>query len=420
MKQHLISRKHLTFFLFIMSGFLLSGCNLEDFSGDNGESIASAQRQTASPKAVNFLIRAQNAFNKKAFKQALILADSTDKYAPELADAYFLRGLVFTEMRRYQEAETVYQHVLSIDPAYEGVYMNLGNTAFRQGDQERALQLYEKEFKINPSAEVLHQIGWYYGKISKPDSALSAYQRALTMDSTHTKTLMRLAEIYKEDGELERSLEYTRKGIELAPTNINYRYFLGSLLLLKGEIPEAINTLGRVVYDRPWHYWANYNLGQALIRNGEAEKGQVYLTRAEKLQEELKNIQDWENLAENNPDQLGLWVNLGEAYRRAGRNQEAIEAFNIALEIEPRFIALQNNLANLYLIEKDTSAAVFHYESIIKRFPAFSTGWLNLGVVYASSGKIDDARRAWQKAHMYAPEDTTAASYLKILDQQSK
>lgn len=369
---------------------------------------------------MNFLIRAQNAFNKKAFKEALNLADSTEKYAPDLADAYFLRGLIFTELRRYREAETVYQHVLSIDPSYEGVYMNLGNTAFRQGDQERALELYQKEFQQNPSAEVLHQIGWFYGKISQPDSALSAYNKALEFDSTHTKTLMRLAEIYKEDGELEKALALTQQGIELAPTNTNYRYFLGSLLLLKGDIPEAINTLGRVVYERPWHYWANYNLGQALIRSGEPEKGQVYLTRAEKLQEELKNIQDWENLAENNPDQLGLWVNLGEAYRRAGRNQEAIEAFNIALNLEPRFVALQNNLANLYLIEQDTSAAIFHYESIVNRFPAFSTVWLNLGVVYANSGKIDDARRAWRTALEYSPGDTTAARYLKILDEQNK
>lgn len=409
--------KRFTFFLFFLSYFVFLSC-----SGNNssGESITSVQRQTASPKAVNFLISAQNAFNRKAFKEALNLADSTEKYAPELADIYFLRGLIFTELRRYREAEVVYQHVLSIDPSYKGVYMNLGNTAFRQGDQGRALELYRKEYQENPSAEVMHQIGWFFGKLSKPDSALSAYHKALAIDSTHTQTLMRLAEIYKEDGELEKALEYTREGIALAPSNINYRYFLGSLLLLKGDIPEAINTLGRVVYERPWHYWANYNLGQAFIRNGEPDKGQVYLTRAEKLQEELKNIQDWENLAESNPDQLGLWVNLGEAYRRAGRNQEAIEAFNIALNLEPRFVALQNNLANLYLLEKDTSAAVFHYESVVKRFPAFSTGWLNLGVVYANAGKIEDARRAWLTALQYSPEDTTAASYLRILDEQNK
>jgi tetratricopeptide (TPR) repeat protein len=176
-----------------------------------------------------------------------------------------------------------------------------------------------------------------------------------------------------------------------------------------------VAELEAVIKERPWHYWANYNLGQALVRLRRDDEGKRYLAKAESLQVELKNIQDWENLVENNPDQLMLWVNYGEALRRAGRMDEAIEAFQIALSIEPRFVALENNLAILYMMRGDTAKAVAHYNAILQQHPTLSDVWLNLGVVYAKSGKYEAARKSWENVLKYAPDDPTAKAYLAKL-----
>jgi tetratricopeptide (TPR) repeat protein len=122
--------------------------------------------------------------------------------------------------------------------------------------------------------------------LGKADSAQYAYQQAIRVDSTFATAYLRLAELHKEKGELETALAYARRGLSLEPDNLNYRYFLGSLLVLHGQPQEAVDHLETVVKERPWHYWANYNLGQALVRLGRQEEGKRYLAKAESLQEE--------------------------------------------------------------------------------------------------------------------------------------
>lgn len=395
------------------------GLSVSCSSQKDRESQTEEQRRAADPKAPRFLILAQDALSQKAFIAALAFTDSAELYAPQLADAPFLRGLIHTEMRRYDLAEAEYKKVLALDPFYQGAWLNLGSTALRAGDARKALGYYQKEMEHFPGAAVLHQIGRVYAKLGKPDSARHVYEQALKADSTFTTAYMRLAELYQEGGELEKALQYARLGMQLEPDNLNYRYFLGALLVSSGDLPEAVTQLEAVVQKRPWHYWANYNLGQALTRMGREAAGKRYLAVAESLQVELKNIQDWENLVENNPDQLMLWVNYGEALRRAGRFEEAIEAFQIALSIEPRFVALENNLANLFIVTGDTMKAIVHYKSVLERMPTLPEVWLNLGVAYANSKRFEQAREAWETALKYAPDDSTLITYLAKLPKQS-
>lgn len=383
------------------------------------ESQTEEQRRAANPLAPQFLIQAQDALGYRAFAAALALTDSAEHYAPDLADVFFLRGVIHTEMRRYDLAEAAYQKVLALDPFYKGAWLNLGSVALRAGESRKALQCYEKEMANYPGAAALHQMGRVYAKLNKPDSARIVYEQALKADSSFTTAYLRLAELYKEEGNLDRALQYAQRGLQLEPDNLNYQYFIGALLFSRGDLPEAVTRLEQVVAKRPWHYWANYNLGQAFVRMNRPAEGKLYLAKAESLQVELKNIQDWENLVENNPDQLMLWVNYGEALRRAGRWEEAREAFQIALSIEPRFMALENNLANLFIITGDTAKAIFHYKSIVEHAPMLAEVWRNLGAAYAYTKRFEEAREAWDNALKYAPEDTVVKRYLARLPKKS-
>ncbi|MEK7728591.1 MAG: tetratricopeptide repeat protein [candidate division KSB1 bacterium] len=393
---------------------LILGCQ----STSEQQSQAEEQRRVANPRAPKFLIQAQDALSYRAFAAALALTDSAEHYAPQLADVFFLRGVIHTEMRRYDLAEAAYQKVLALDPFYKGAWLNLGSVALRAGESRKALQCYQKEMANYPGAAALHQMGRVYAKLGKPDSARFVYEQALKSDSAFTTAYLRLAELYKEEGELDQALKYARRGLQLEPDNLNYQYFIGALLVSRGDLPEAVAQLENVVRKRPWHYWANYNLGQAFVRMNRPAEGKSYLAKAESLQVELKNIQDWENLVENNPDQLMLWVNYGEALRRAGRWEEAREAFQVALSIEPRFMALENNLANLYILTGDTAKAIFHYESIVARAPMLTEAWLNLGVAHANAKHFEQARAAWENALKQAPEDSTVKVYLAKLPKQ--
>ena len=118
-----------------------------------------------------------------------------------------------------------------------------------------------------------------------------------------------------------------------------------------------------------------------------------------------------------NPDQFMLWVNLGNSLNNMGRVEEAKDAFLVALSLKPMNFALQNNIANLCLIIGDTSQAIIRYESILSIDPELVDIWLNLGVVYASSGRSTEARQAWEKGLEYDSNNQTLKGYLETLNQ---
>ena len=131
----------------------------------------------------------------------------------------------------------------------------------------------------------------------------------------------------------------------------------------------------------------------------------------------MQEVENWRNLANMNPDQFMLWINLGNSLNSMGRTKEAKDAFLVALSIKPMNVAVQNNIANLSLMLGDTLEAIIRYQTILSIDSTIIDVWQNLGVVYASSGKINEARASWERALKHAPNNNTIIEYLKTLSQ---
>jgi tetratricopeptide (TPR) repeat protein len=400
--------------------FLISSVLLMLFVSCSQErSSTEKRRMAANPKAVQFLVSAEYVFKNGIYSAALAMTDSAIYYEPELSDIHFLRGLIYTELLQFDEAMAAYERVLALDSNYPGIHLNLGNTAFRRGDVRAALNHYLKENEASAQQSTLLQIARAYTALGQIDSARQSYEQTIAMDSSYATAYMRLAELHKDDGELDKALYFARKGLALEPDNVNYKYVLATIQLLHGQPEEAAGLLADVVHDRPWHYWANYNYGQALLRSEKPAHGQRYLAAAESLQAELKLIDDWRVMVENNPDQQGIWINYGDVLARSGRIEDAIHAHNVALSLgPPYYLALQSNLATLYMLHGDTAKALDRYFRILKYDSTYADAWLNLGVAYAKAGKKKQAQYAWKNAQKYAPDDSVSKVYLERLAKE--
>lgn len=295
------------------------------------------ERPAADSRAALWLVQAQQALDQGALNNALILTDSAMHEAPELTDLYFLRARIFTDMQRLDLAEEAYFQVLDRDRTYEGAWLNLGNAAFRKRAYDRALERYRKELTAYPSSKAWVAIGSTYEKQRQPDSARYAYEQAIALDSTYASAYLHLGQLHKSRGALDQAVAASRIGLRLDPDNVNYQYALGSLLILTGEADEAVQYLRAVVEARPWHYWANYNLGRAFVHLGRQEEAKRYFHQAERLQDQLQEIEYWQGLTQSNPDQFMLWVKLAHALRRSGRKAEAQEADRVALSLAPHY-----------------------------------------------------------------------------------
>ena len=368
------------------------------------------------PAVAELILQAETAFRNGYYNAALAITDSALVNSPHAADIHFLRGRVFTKLARLNEAEVAYRTVLSLNPNYQGAWFNMGTNSIRQDDLPAAIAHYKSEMLLYPSARTMVQIGRAYADLGKIDSATFAYEDAIKTDSKNAAAYMRLGHLYKDRGDITKAIEYATIGLDLDPENLDYKYIIGSLLLLNEEPKASLPFFRAVASKRPWHYWAHHNLGQALYRIGDETQGQHYMDLAKELQKGIQEVENWRNLANMNPDQLMLWVNLGNSLKNMGRIQEAKDAFLVALSISPMSFALQNNIANLCLMDGDTVQAINRYKTILSFDSTLVDIWLNLGVVHASSGRINDARQAWMKGLEHDSDNTTLKDYLETLD----
>ena len=368
------------------------------------------------PAVAGLIFQAETAFRNGYYNAALAITDSALVNSPHAADIHFLRGRVFTKLARLNEAEVAYRTVLSLNPNYQGAWFNMGTNSIRQDDLPAAIANYKSEMLLYPSARTMVQIGRAYADLGKIDSAAFAYEDAIKTDSKNAAAYMRLGHLYKDRGDIAKAIEYATIGLDLDPENLDYKYIIGSLLLLNEEPKASLPFFQAVTSKRPWHYWAHHNLGQALYRIGDEDQGQHYMDMAKELQKGIQEVENWRNLANMNPDQFMLWVNLGNSLKNMGRIQEAKDAYLVALSLNQMSVALQNNIANIYLMEGDTAQAIIRYKAILSLDSTIVDIWLNLGVVHASSGSKNDARKAWLKGLEYDPDNTTLRYYLETLN----
>lgn len=399
------AKKGLLFLLFISCGAV------KDNSEITIEQLNKAER------VLFFLNKSQNLLRAGQYNSALVFVDSAKSYAPNLPEVFFLKGLILDETNQFQESETAYRRVLSLDPGYKGAWFNLGNNALLLREFNSALQYYKNELKDNQTAAVYEKIAITYANIYEQELAENNAIEAIKLDSLYAPAHILLGRIYRDEGKVEKGLSFFRSAVSFDQKNPEYQYELGSLLLTAGMVDESVPYLFSASKQMPWHYGTHYNLGQALLHVGKKDEAEIFFSRADSLR-------DLENLSARlllrtraNPQDQAGWGNLGNTYREMGRLNDANKAYKIALSLGPADVQLENTVAYLSLLTGDTTGAIFYYEHILQQNPSRTDTWFNLGLIQASKGMYGAARRSWENVLTLDPSDTTAIKFIEAIPE---
>jgi len=109
-----------------------------------------------------------------------------------------------------------------------------------------------------------------------------------------------------------------------------------------------------------------------------------------------------------NPRRIRLgveqWSNLGHAYYQQKQYEQAINACQKAIEIDPKFAYPRTGLGYVYLAQKQHQQAISAYQKAIEFDPKYATPWNGLGSVYLDQEQYEQAISAYQKAIEINPE----------------
>jgi tetratricopeptide (TPR) repeat protein len=108
-----------------------------------------------------------------------------------------------------------------------------------------------------------------------------------------------------------------------------------------------------------------------------------------------------------NPDDVDIYLNLGNVFFEKGSYDNALIVYKKALESSPHNARLHCNLGYLYWGKGNIEEAIKEYEKAIKYDNTYDIAYNNLGVIYLDDlGRIQKAIELFEAARKYNPNKT--------------
>ena len=105
-----------------------------------------------------------------------------------------------------------------------------------------------------------------------------------------------------------------------------------------------------------------------------------------------------EKAIELNPDLYEAWVNLGITYRHIGDLEQAEEHYKIALSIEPDYAELHSSIGALYIFKAEPELGIESLERAVELDPQLASAHANLALAYAMVGRFEEAEASLHQA----------------------
>jgi protein O-mannosyl-transferase len=171
---------------------------------------------------------------------------------------------------------------------------------------------------------------------------------------------------------------------------------LGTVLLQKGQVDDAIARYQQTLQLAPESGDADYNLGNAFLQKGEIDAA-------------LSHYQKAVSVIPKDPD---IQVGLGNALWQKGKADEAIDHYRKALELRPYYFGAHYNLSTVLLQKGEIDEAILHGRVALTIRADLAPVHTNLAVALLARGEIAEGIKQLEKTLEIAPRSVPALNNL--------
>lgn len=242
-------------------------------------------------------------------------------------------------------------------------YITKGIIAFSKLDFEQAIEAYSKGLAQQPSgneqATLLRMRAMAFAMAKKPDRAEADYTAAVELvGNSDPRAYRERAYFYFNNDRLDRALADYTAGAKLFPNDGKFPNGQGLTLSNQGHFDEAIRRFDEAIKLDPAS--GTFLLGRAEAYNRS--------NRPQRALEDYDSALAKGNLVKFEKGRLR--AGRGYAYLRLKKYKAAIDDFNVAIELRPRFRNALKWRALSYERLGDTKQAVRDYEAALKLAPS--------------------------------------------------
>jgi len=154
---------------------------------------------------------------------ALPLLERLVQRLPELAQAHYSLGNVYSDLARFDDAIAAFRKATELDPRSAESWVNLGNAFLGAGQRSEALQCFRQAVALQPD---LFAAQYSLARVASIESliveGLTAAERALAINPDHAPAVSVYASLLKDIGLGDQAVAQYRRAIALNPANRGY------------------------------------------------------------------------------------------------------------------------------------------------------------------------------------------------------
>ncbi|OGO12127.1 MAG: hypothetical protein A2Y53_02060 [Chloroflexi bacterium RBG_16_47_49] len=335
-------------------------------------------------------------------------------------------GNLYHATKQWDKAIDAFNQAISISPGDVSGYVALGNEYQYLGKQSEALQTFSNgvENSLNKASALLARAS-HHTYLADWEEATDDYQAALESEPQSRSVGVQVAGFYINRGELDQAISLLTYLDQLPGSSSEVQAELGRIFASQANWKDASNAYQEAIQRDSTNIQAYIGLAQVLIKlDRDAEALDLYLTA-------IKNA----------PDNPLAYDALGDLYMARQYFSESREAYEQALDLDPKNINLIKKIDNLsqisgevkltleelkqqvysnpntsdYLALGDFSQwrgdwqnAKYWYYQALQLDPNNSLSWYSLGVYHRDLHDWDQASEALLKALEIKPSYTSA------------
>ncbi len=350
------------------------------------------------------------------YPAARIGLDEIVKAHPEFPAALYRLGYAYLEEGEFDAAEAVFERFVRLAPRAAVGYVGAGNARLSKQRYSEAAAALEKALTLDPSdRHARHLLGLAYRGLGRLDEARveltagkGATPRKVADDwtarmDTHARSLHaqieRAAELSAQ-GRTADALAVMVEAHKWHPDSTAVLNNLATCCLAAGDPSRAITHLERAIELDPGDFAARINMAGVRLAQHDAAAALDEINRAVDLA----------------PDVAQARLVQGRALSALQRTDEALEAFEATLRLEPGNEQAHNELYRAYFARGDLARCVDHARAVAERHPSHLPLQLQLCRLQLQLGQRDDARVTLDRARRIDPQNPDVLALAQRFD----
>jgi tetratricopeptide (TPR) repeat protein len=305
----------------------------------------------------------------------------------------------------FEAAAEAYQRALSAAPASAAVLLAFGRLRLQQEEFEAAAALIGEALALEPSIPGGHAamgLACERAFASPPDCA-ATHGDAPGDDpgvatSADIQPMFDAARALHKNGDAKEAEALYNEILGIDPRHADSLHNLAVLRIDAGAPADAIPLLNQSLQIRSDMTNGHYNLGLAHQALGEHQQA----------------IAAFQHAIDRHPGHAEAMNCQGLSLLAQGRNADAVACFDRAIGVRPDYAEAHNNRGNAFLATHHIAGAIAEYHAAIANKPNDAEAHNNLGLALRMLGRNEAARAEFERVLSLSPAHPAARSNLGL------